>query len=893
MNRNQKYNFTDDQLKMNVENFADLFSGHTDDDAICKELFYKLMKPFTAEKYEVNNSDQKINLIRVQMNKRHIKLSGTICHYSRIDDTRYGFTFNVKNDHMKRMDRLFMETNYNKECKSRLLETIYYPKDKYDGDLLINRIYRSYDYYAKLVVNINSGGDLIKKINKTDWNKIDRYVTGKFAYSISNNEYEWLRESQLLYGIDVIKNVFDRYGLVDSRAIKACGKLEEYINELQDEGILPFNVLTNTYFAAFLDGYTTIKGYKLIIFKDKEWYKYIAYMAILEFIYTNSFEVDGKHYYEAFRTHSRYELEVADLGEVFEGDDSKVPAELKNACSKKKWMGLGQLTFVDEKIEDDIGLAKARAADPESNKLDTYSESIECPPDPNRDYLKELFENYKESVVTIHNVGNGNFIDLLISYSNTAEKKRLILDAGYQFNPKYIKSNLNQYDAVRDRKTYASDLRSLIIDKMVDEANEIETYVIVTHSHSDHYALLNEDSEIKIHPKIKWIFFGYSKGTCPVKKTLIAKAKERCMVLSDTPGKCLYESDNVKVFVGNKVDDCGNATERITWNENSQSIMIQLKQTLLPADCSYRYWPIGFGDSSYIHIVAPHHGSIPEPKKNDYLKFEKDKVNQAFDENTILYASHIYTNTQNDVMDCLKNLNIFGSDNPIIQDEKHIKGTWEKSKEYNQLEPNKHDVFYEKLYFFDNILLGKIYHTRQKEKMSGDDKDKLIQLRITGDTESAKIIDAQTLKSQEIRCLFELDEKLDFYAETVDEDSIDEDAPDEKTIDVWVLKHRDDFQSYENEEFKEDMPDFVAHFELSKPERIDERWNKSDFFLDSNDTEEGFYDFVFRFDDKTDSIMEVKFYPKGELSQMLKEEIIEEYSLLSGKTNPNNKTSED
>ena len=805
------------------------------------------------------------------------------------------------NKHSKRLEDLFLDMNYEANVDDQKKEIVYTPKEDYQKDALINRIFRPYEYYVSFIVDINNCNSLINKIDQTEWEHLE-FLFHRFNLNNTGTPEVEL-ENTIRYLIDRFEGSERDYSENSDDEHKAdviaheLG-IVEMIDRFQDIGIIPKDVLNDDFFSKYLNNYKFKQGFGFDEYKRKKAYKYLSFVIILAFIYKNSYtSTDGQHYYEFFKTHTRYDLTAVDFGKCFdrypndEGnvfeDVDEVHAAIEEICKQKKWMGTGQLVFVDDTEKNDVAICGARPTNPKTGQPDTYSKVFCSPNDPSKKYLHELFDYYKDSEITIHNVGNANFIELLISYSKPGKPtSRLILDAGYEFDPYYLQGNKDKLDMARQgagKDKINGHLRSEIITSIVSDArdNAMPTYVMITHTHSDHWGLLNEEDSIRQEPTIKWIFFGLSGGKCKLKEILMVSARDRCLVLPDKPGVCLYgpksrKNSDVKVYVGKAIR---NSTVQYQ-NQNAQSIIIQLKDTLLPADSSYRFWPDKYGMDKnqkykcFKNIVAPHHGHIPDYTSisSQDINDERSVVKRVVDSDSFVYISHVRCRLQVDVWSCLKDLEIFGGSNSIIKERSNIKGTWEKSEEFDLQNSSEYfNVLFEKLYFYDPIYLGKLYYTKTVEKLHGNDVDVLSKLKITGSVNSARILDSVVTSNEGIRCMFELDEELKFFAEPQNVDRME----------VWVFEHTDDLQSYENKTYTSKMPECKGFIVLSKPQKTGDCWNTV-FSLDSSKTDPGQYDFVFRCDGKTDSIMVAQFYEPGILAAMSADEMRVQMELLSG-----------
>ena len=109
----------------------------------------------------------------------------------------------------------------------------------------------------------------------------------------------------------------------------------------------------------------------------------------------------------------------------------------------------------------------------------------------------------------------------------------------------------------------------------------------------------------------------------------------------------------------------------------------------------------------------------------------------------------------------------------------------------------------------------------------------------------------------DVRCIFLLDEWVSFCPDT--------DA--EYALRVWILKHRDDQAYYTACTFSDLMPNFAAFCDLHCPADAENpaetEWGS--FYLNPDECEPGYYDFVFTYEGKAIAILLTRFYKTNEL----------------------------
>ena len=143
----------------------------------------------------------------------------------------------------------------------------------------------------------------------------------------------------------------------------------------------------------------------------------------------------------------------------------------------------------------------------------------------------------------------------------------------------------------------------------------------------------------------------------------------------------------------------------------------------------------------------------------------------------------------------------------------------------------------------------------------------------------------------DVRCVFELNEWVEFYPDT------DKDY----ALRVWILKHRDDPEYYNTCKFSDLMPNFANYCDLHYPvdEEKPDEYPWGSFYLNKEECEPGYYDFVFTYEEKAIATLLTRFYKEGELSAKSDaelEELINKERIAAGGTpgeNTGNHTSAD
>ncbi len=110
----------------------------------------------------------------------------------------------------------------------------------------------------------------------------------------------------------------------------------------------------------------------------------------------------------------------------------------------------------------------------------------------------------------------------------------------------------------------------------------------------------------------------------------------------------------------------------------------------------------------------------------------------------------------------------------------------------------------------------------------------------------------------DVRCIFELNEWIEFYPDTGKE----------YALRVWILKHRDDQEYYNTCKFSDLMPNFASYCDLHYPadEENPDGYPWGSFYLNVDDCEPGYYDFVFTYEGKAIATLLTRFYNENELT---------------------------
>jgi hypothetical protein len=153
---------------------------------------------------------------------------------------------------------------------------------------------------------------------------------------------------------------------------------------------------------------------------------------------------------------------------------------------------------------------------------------------------------------------------------------------------------------------------------------------------------------------------------------------------------------------------------------------------------------------------------------------------------------------------------------------------------------------------------GKLYFVNLKK----DEQPIMPKIRIAGNRagnqEEEIGINYKPYASEGIRCIFELNEWVEFYPQSNAKSGIA----------VWVFEHKDNVNFYETASLSDETPGYVEYRELNEdPEKAAEGvlWDWGSLYVHPEEHKPGFYDFVFTYGGKIFAVMLTKFYKEEEL----------------------------
>ena len=141
-----------------------------------------------------------------------------------------------------------------------------------------------------------------------------------------------------------------------------------------------------------------------------------------------------------------------------------------------------------------------------------------------------------------------------------------------------------------------------------------------------------------------------------------------------------------------------------------------------------------------------------------------------------------------------------------------------------------------------NLIGGKLFTFGETPVITG--------LTLKGDVVGTEDFNKRTIGAEDIRCIFELNEHIEFNIQ----------YEGEQAVYVYVLKHNNN--NFETLEYSDEMDNYVTYWELHYDEDTKNFGTRS---LDAEEVTPALYDFVFVVDDKAVAVLYVKVYKEGEL----------------------------
>lgn len=390
-----------------------------------------------------------------------------------------------------------------------------------------------------------------------------------------NSSYEYLKPIDLSNKFKEDIYPLSEVNLQGRKEVTVYARVAKDIEE-ESDGSITLEVLT----AKMLD---YIDRYFKVSNNEEDWidYIYTPYMC--------SIVIDTEN--ESLKKELLKNPET--FGEIkigkYDGEKSKegtIPATMIFAASplKKDQIyieGEGVINITGTDIERRIIDCENKAQEIINGREESEEGLVEC----KFKTIIEKYKSYKERKVDIYCVGNANMIVCRNS------SFQFIYDFGIPIEKDLSKSMVKQnyYDIIN-----TNDYSGV-------------KYIIISHLHGDHFNglfLLNDIFWEK--PHIFIMPYEYDYLDINRKRLLAYLIKKKQVIFVSGRDKCLFDDGEYKVFVGRGIGSEG--YKKI----NNSSIIIQLKDTLLTADCSCMAWPGEYGKvngnyKEFKNIVGPHH----------------------------------------------------------------------------------------------------------------------------------------------------------------------------------------------------------------------------------------------------------------------------------------------
>ena len=155
------------------------------------------------------------------------------------------------------------------------------------------------------------------------------------------------------------------------------------------------------------------------------------------------------------------------------------------------------------------------------------------------------------------------------------------------------------------------------------------------------------------------------------------------------------------------------------------------------------------------------------------------------------------------------------------------------------------------------MMAGKLYFVNLKKDEQPIMPKIILSGNRAGNLEEGKGINYKPYASEGIRCIFELNEWVEFYPQSNAKSGIA----------VWVFEHKDNVNFYETASLSDETPGYVEYRELNEDPDEEEgaRWAWGSLYVHTDYHKPGFYDFVFTYGGKIFAVMLTKFYAEEEL----------------------------
>ena len=166
-----------------------------------------------------------------------------------------------------------------------------------------------------------------------------------------------------------------------------------------------------------------------------------------------------------------------------------------------------------------------------------------------------------------------------------------------------------------------------------------------------------------------------------------------------------------------------------------------------------------------------------------------------------------------------------------------------------------------------DAVLGKLYFVNLKE----GEQPVMTGLSLFGNRCGSEDFNHKPCAAEGIRSVFELDEWIEFHPQ----------ASAKTGIKVMVFKHNADQGFYLKNELNDETSGYILECELNKDPEAEESAHWGSFYLNPEEAEPGYYDFVFLYSNKVIATMLTKFYkpeeildkPDSELESLMKQPV--------------------
>lgn len=152
----------------------------------------------------------------------------------------------------------------------------------------------------------------------------------------------------------------------------------------------------------------------------------------------------------------------------------------------------------------------------------------------------------------------------------------------------------------------------------------------------------------------------------------------------------------------------------------------------------------------------------------------------------------------------------------------------------------------------DTMVLGKLYFVNLNE----GEQPVMTALRLFGDRCGTETFNNKPSASEGIRSVFELNEWIEFYPQ----------ARVGSGIKVMVFQHRADQRFYLDNALDDEVSGYILEYDLNKNPDEDETYHWGSFYLNPEEVDPGWYDFVFIYGNKVFATMLTHFYKEEEIS---------------------------